>query len=438
MAGVKGRWSRDSRKRLWQDLQAQSDEDFLEGLRREDREVALLDLSAYDSALVRASEKAERLLAEAQEAARLRAEAAQVLRRPRPAGDERLLKRFGGRALVEALLERSFEARYSDPKAMLDYAERAYGVVLGLAPSTYSPEVFADLWLRTLAELANAYRVNNLLGDAEDTLEEAKGWLSQASGNPEMLARVLDVEASLLIEQRQLQPAGELLERAHAIYQEIGETHLAGRTIVSRARVAYTGGDARTAVRLLEDGLSLLDRERDSKLVSTCNQALLGYLVESGEYHRAAALLLESGLPQAFSGEPLNALRLRWVESKIHAGLGRLSRAEAILEEVRSGFASRDLHYDAALAGLDLAALALRQGRPDRVKELTDEILATVGRLGLPAVEASNALTLLQASYRRGVLNEQFILTTKDFLVRLRRDRTLKLDLGATIERCLR
>ncbi|HEX2222832.1 MAG TPA: hypothetical protein VHN15_01355, partial [Thermoanaerobaculia bacterium] len=314
MAGVKGRWSRDSRKRLWQDLQAQSDEDFLEGLRREDREVARLDLSAYDGALDRASEKAERLLAEAQEAAQLRAEAGEALRRPRPAGDERLLKRFGGRALTEALLERSFEARYSDSKAMLDYAERAYGIVLGLTPASFPPELFGDLCLQTLAELANAYRVNNLLGDAEDTLEEAKGWLPQASGNPEVLARLLDVEASLLIEQREIQKAGELLERAREMYQEIGETHLAGRTLVKRARVAQTEGRPSESVRLLQAGMELLDPQRDPKLMITCSQALLSYLVDCGEYHRAAALLLESGLPQAFAGEPLNALRLRWVE----------------------------------------------------------------------------------------------------------------------------
>ena len=62
--------------------------------------------------------------------------------------------------------------------------------------------------------------------------------------------------------------------------------------------------------------------------VNTAYHTKILYLAEYGEYQRAAELLLESGLGKAFQDQPLNYLRLRWVEGMIQAGLGQLDRAD--------------------------------------------------------------------------------------------------------------
>ena len=67
----------------------------------------------------------------------------------------------------------------------------------------------------------------------------------------------------------------------------------------------------------------MLDRTRDPALGSLTQLNLIDALARSSEYNRASRLLLQSGLREAFAAEPLNLLKLRWVEGKIYAGLGR-------------------------------------------------------------------------------------------------------------------
>ncbi|HSN87879.1 MAG TPA: hypothetical protein VL025_14065, partial [Thermoanaerobaculia bacterium] len=198
-----------------------------------------------------------------------------------------------GWPLADALLRASFDKRYSDPEGMQQLARSARRVSLMIAPESYPPGVVFDLCARTCAELANAERVLDRFDDTEALLGEARRWQEQGSGEPTLLARIADLEATLRLEQRRLPEALGLLEQAHALYQEAGEAHLAGRTFVSRARVVYTGGDPVEASRLLEQGMALIDRERDPKLVETTTQALLLALTDSGEYVRASELLLE-------------------------------------------------------------------------------------------------------------------------------------------------
>src|ERR1700759_1881754 len=65
------------------------------------------------------------------------------------------------------------------------------------------------------------------------------------------------------------------------------------------------------------------------------------------------------------------------MEGKIHAGLGRLNRAERIFSSVREELGQLGRHYDAALLGLELAAVWLRQGRAAEVQALAEEMYET-------------------------------------------------------------
>ncbi|HBL32156.1 MAG TPA: hypothetical protein DD490_35485, partial [Acidobacteria bacterium] len=60
---------------------------------------------------------------------------------------------------VEILLWRSFEARYRDPRKMLEDADRAVYVADRIEKTPYGPGFLSDLRVRCWTELANAYRV---------------------------------------------------------------------------------------------------------------------------------------------------------------------------------------------------------------------------------------------------------------------------------------
>lgn len=179
--------------------------------------------------------------------------------------------------------------------------------------------------------------------------------------------------------------------------------------------------------------MALLDSRRDPALLAACRQALLGYLTDSGEYRRASALLLESGLGEAFSEEPLNRLRLRWVEARIHAGMGRLKRAEAILEEIRSDFLARNLAYDGALAGVDLAGVLMRLGKVGPIPALLWEVCTTFERLKLKSDDAVKAVLFLDVAVELNLLSPAVFERTRRFLARYQSDPEMRFDTLATL-----
>jgi tetratricopeptide (TPR) repeat protein len=324
-----------------------------------------------------------------------------------------------GWPLCEALLRKSYEARFSDPKRMLALAEDAAGVAKHIRQEKYPwPGFVADLRARAFAELGNALRLNLRFKDADAAFSQAREYLEQGTGDPYLQAQVLDLEASLRSSQRRLEDAVDLLDQVYSLYVEAGDPHLAGRALISKGINKRSQGEPRAAVSLLEEGLRLLAAERDPQLSGIAKQVLLDALADCGEYRRASRLLLQSGLREVFWAEPLNLLKLRWVEGKIHAGLSRQAQAERAFSEVRQEFLRHGQLYDAALVGLDLAALWLRQGHAMRVQKLAEEMYEILEDLGIE-VEAARALQFVHEACRLQAVTVSMIERVRTFLERL-------------------
>jgi tetratricopeptide (TPR) repeat protein len=287
-----------------------------------------------------------------------------------------------GWPLVEGLLVESQEARFRAPERMRILAFAAMVAAQNLDRRQYSSGQISDLCARAWAELANAYRLNHEFEASEDALTRAKAHLEQGTGDPLILAHLLDLEASLRNSQRRLPEAIELLDHVYRLYLQIGDSHLAGRTLISKG-VNTAFDRPKDGVQLVQDGLVLLDFDRDPRLAAIGQCSLIHSLVECGEFRQAGHLLLKSGLREAFAKDPLNLIKLRWLEGRIHAGLGKLWRAEQVLREVRDRLQKHGQDYDAALVGLDLAQLWLRQGNYAGVRELAKELLQTFSALGI-------------------------------------------------------
>jgi tetratricopeptide (TPR) repeat protein len=324
-----------------------------------------------------------------------------------------------GWPLCEALLRKSYEARFSDPKRMLSLAESAASVAKNIRLERYPwPGFVADLRARAFAELGNAFRVNDRFTSAEKAFGEALKSLDQGTGDPLLQARVLDLLASLRSDQRRLEDAISLLDQVHELYLEAGDQHLAGRALVSKGISTHYLGQPQQAVGVLQQGMKLLDSERDPQLVSVAQQGLLHALTNCGEYQQASRLLLRSGLREAFGAEPLNLLKLRGVEGKIHAGLGRLATAERAFSQVREEFLRIGQFYEAALVGLELAAVWLRQGRAAEVQELAAEMHEIFDELGVER-EAAKAFYFVREACRTQAVNLLLIERIRAFLERL-------------------
>ncbi|HSS52304.1 MAG TPA: hypothetical protein VLX28_25460 [Thermoanaerobaculia bacterium] len=338
------------------------------------------------------------------------------------------VRTYRGWPLVEALLRRAGEARFRDPLAMRALCFLAKEHAESLDPELYvQPALVFDLRARAWAELANAHRVNEEQEQADDALAQAASYRQQGTGDPLLQARISDLEASLRRAQRRFAEAIALLDDACDIYHSVGDSHLAGRALIKKGICARTAGEPRDAIQWIREGQSQLDGSRDPRLAAIGKQVLLDAMADCGQFQQASRMLMSSGLRQAFAADPLNLLRLRWVEGKILAGRDRLARAERALSEVRRGFEERGLDYDAALVGLELAAVWLRQGKTAEVRELAQDMLDTFEELEIER-EAFRALWFFNEVCRHEVATARMAHGVRSFLGRLHAEPQLRFD----------
>jgi tetratricopeptide (TPR) repeat protein len=358
----------------------------------------------YDAALARAGAAAQRFTTRWRKESERLDRALALVEQAGGLGEGfplRQVQTLHGWPLCEALLRKSFEERYRDPKKMLQLAYDAARVAETTPPEKYppSPGFVMDLRARAFAELGNAHRINHQFPEAERALSQARAFLVEGTGDFLLEARVLDLEASLLSDRGRFADAISLLGKVHDLYQEAGDTHLAGRALISQGFNFRRAGRAREAIGIMEQGIGLVEAEREPELPVIGLKGLLDALVDAGELGRASRMLLASGLREAFAAEPLNLLKLRWVEGKVHSGLGHFQRAESIYCSVREELLRLERTYDAALLGLELAALWLRQGRAAEVHALAEEMYETFRMLEVHR-EAQRALYFLREACR--------------------------------------
>ncbi|HEX3528859.1 MAG TPA: hypothetical protein VH988_17505 [Thermoanaerobaculia bacterium] len=326
------------------------------------------------------------------------------------------------RPLVEALLTLSFTERARHPGRMLALARVAVTLAANLPRSKeaglYSPKEAADLRARAWVELANAYRRNDDFPAADEALERAERLQAAGTGEPLLLARLLDVLASLRTDERRFEEAYVLLDLIYNIYMQIGESHFAGRALLNRGfGFFYYDGNLERAADTLRQSLSLLDPDRDPQLLAIARHNLLLTLAASGEYTEAAELLLRSGLREALP-EPLNQLKIRWLEARIYAGLGKHALAEGAFREIQAGFTSLCAEYEAALVRLELAGVLLHDPtRTEEIAHLADEAYATFEFLEVGR-EALRAVRCLQSAYRTGEATASLVREVVCFLER--------------------
>ena len=261
---------------------------------------------------------------------------------------------FGtGWARVEMLLELSFEMRYRNRQVMLEIALSAQRSADRLQPTLACPEsLLSDLRARAAAEVANAERVNERFLRAEDTIAKARSLLDHGTGDQSVHAYLDEIEASLRNAQRRHGEAEALLNRAYHAYRKLGEQHLAGRALVTKGLCQRLAGKPLDAIKVLREAVELLEAPVDPQLYAVAQQCLLDALVDAGDLREASRLLLESGLRQTFADDPLNLLRIRWVE-------GKIARRPRPLQGGRAG-----LHRSARRLPRAGAGIRRRRGRP--------------------------------------------------------------------------
>lgn len=317
---------------------------------------------------------------------------------------------------IEALLELSSSLRHEDPERMIRLAEWACFFAEKVPLSELDAVHLADFQCKVLIELGNAYRVADDLDQAEYVLGRATVAFLNGTQDELLQARLLDVHASLYGALRRFDLAGSALDFVFAVHLEHGDKHKAGRALISRGVYAGYQGEAERAVHLLQQGLELIDKDRDPGLVFLALHNQARFLMDCGRLKDALMRIFEIRSRNLDPGGRINELKVRWVEGQIYAAQGDLDRARRALQSVKEGFAETRLPYKAALAGLELAAILLRQG--DREGSRAEVLPAAEVFLALKIHrEALGVVLLLKEKAQRDQVDAALL----DYVIRLLR-----------------
>lgn len=370
--------------------------------RREPTFPSPFDGSKYDLPLGRFVAKLRRELHRRTAATRARPVPAAVLL-------EQLLppRELGGEAAwehCERLLEESWALRHEDPSGMVLLAAHAVAVAEQIDPELRGPRALADLQARAFAALGNARRVADDLWMAELDLAEARERYRRGTGDPLLLARLMELTASLYRHQRRFEESQKLLAWAYQVYERLGEPHLAGKTLLVRALSAGYDAEPEEAVALFTAALHRLDPARDPDALLACLHTLAWFHAECGRFEEAEEITWSARELYRTCGGELYDLKLVWLEGRIALGLGRPGKAERNFQKARQGFLARDLPYTAAIVALDLAALHLRRGRTGEARTVVSETIEAFDILGIHR-EAFMAVMLLVEALRQDCLS---------------------------------
>ncbi|HVR99003.1 MAG TPA: hypothetical protein VMW27_20455 [Thermoanaerobaculia bacterium] len=381
--------------------------------------------AAYDAAIDRAFSAARERLRQRRESSRLHEALAlfkaKTITGPTVPASPAPVPEF---ANFESLIERCQQIRYEDPRQMLGLAQQALLVAEHLSPEQIGPHRAADLRCRALIELGNAWRVSDRLDEAEKTLQQAAGLYLQGTGDPQLGARLFDVQASLDADRRRFDAAADELDAVYAFHRRQGDDHMAGRALISKG--VYSGYSGRTeeAIRLLRRGLARIDADRDPGLTTAALHNQVRLLVDSGRFREARTLLWQNRPQIEQIGGQVRQLKVRWMEGQIHAGLGELDRAEQALRDAKKGFRQADLLYKEALTSLELATVLLQQGRADEARGLVVEAAEVFHALKVHR-EALAAVLLLRKAFDTQAATAALLHRVVHFLARAEHDPSL-------------
>ncbi|HEX7184570.1 MAG TPA: tetratricopeptide repeat protein [Thermoanaerobaculia bacterium] len=332
----------------------------------------------------------------------------------------RVAREFQSWALLEKVCEEAVQAASKDLKRASFLARLGREI----AEQVRGPQGWRNRVRGFAAAFAaNVLRVQGELKAAEAAFEPARQlWL--AGSDPDGVldpGRLLDLEASLLRDQRHFQQALDRLDEAI----EVGRSQ--GRYLVKKGFTLEVMGDYESAVDTLLRAEPEVQKQGDPRLLSMQRLNLAVNYCHTGRYEETRELVQQGREIAAELGDEIGLIRAIWLDGRIAAGLGRTQEALSLLAPARREFATREMWADAALALLEEAALLLDERRTAEVKELSPELTVILKSKGLHR-EALAALRLFQEAIEHETATAELARRVLRYLFRARYDQGLRFE----------
>ena len=314
--------------------------------------------------------------------------------------------------LATKLAEHSLEACYDNPREAIHLGELAVEVAEIVAERADDrPRLISDLRGQCWAFLGNAYRVSGDVQQAENAFFTSETFLEEGSCDLLLQARLCRFRGALAGDQGNLAPCFRLLDRAIRNFRQCGEEEERGRVLVHKALYSHYFGDTEEAIRLLREGLTILDDKRDPRHYLAASHNFVLFLTDLKRTAEARRHLEEIRPLYFQQGNKINLLRLRWVEGRMARNEGLDDEAEAIFLAARKDFVAEGVYWDAAFVSLELASIYLEQGKTEEIRRIANEVLPLFQTTGQER-EGLAALILFSKAAELDKVSEQLIRST--------------------------
>jgi tetratricopeptide (TPR) repeat protein len=302
--------------------------------------------------------------------------------------------RFHSAIVLEHLLRGADAAQPKDPWRAVSLATLAGWLAPHVVPGAGGEKALVTAQVEAGNLAGNAFRLLGRWAEAEGCLEAAGGALA--------LFRKLSPErvtwwcylGLLRWEQGRLDEAEPLLRHAAGSCGALKMPHREAAACSLLGLLCLERGEPDEAVRFFEAGRATrpaLAPDRDAWLFARSGLGLAGCLAESGHRARARRVFDETLPLYAPAGEEEQA-RLRWLEGRLTARLGRRQEAASLLSRAwRLFLEQRDL-ADATLCFLDLAVVLADAKREPEASALLQE-METELMAGEPFAEIRRAVS---------------------------------------------
>jgi tetratricopeptide (TPR) repeat protein len=328
-----------------------------------------------------------------------------------------------------ALMEKVCEESENQASRDLDRAASLARLAQEIADRVQGPEGWCNrIRGYAAAHPANILRVAGEIKAARAAFDPAKQlWL--AGSDPEGVldpGRLLDLEASLLRDERRFEEAVARLDEALPL------SRCPARILVKKGSTLEVMGDYEQAIETLLQAGPWIDRESEPRLWYQQRFNLGVVLCNVNRCAEAAELVAEIHEIAIHLGDDIFLSRLTWLQGRIAARLGHHAEARALLEKARREFASRKMWYNVLLAQLEVAILLLEEGRAGEVKPLARELATNFKSKGIHR-EALAALRLFYNATQREKATAELARQVLSFLLRACYDKGLRFTASGTM-----
>lgn len=246
------------------------------------------------------------------------------------------------------------------------------------------------------ANLGNALRVLAQLPAAEGHLDKAL-ILAEETPDDHVRGKVFVFASLVAMDLRRFDEALSFAQQAKRIFKRIGDDLQVNRVELAIGLVAFFQADfsqATMKLRVLAENEGL---DRATRFSATF--FLVKALVLSGLHFPAAALLPQlNEFGRSFPSEHLS-IQFSWLKGLIVGSTGDPDSGETLMGRARAYYLDREILYDAALVGLDMAMVRFEAGHYEEAARHAAEIVDAFAVSGIHR-EALAAMRYFQEAIR--------------------------------------